>query len=60
MKSAVLVLDVQTKMLTDQPRPFEADEVVKRINCVTARARSCGAPVFFVQTGSTWLPELLQ
>ncbi len=50
MKSAVLVLDVQSKMFTDQPRPFEADEIVNRINSVTARARNTGAPVFFIQT----------
>ena len=50
MKSAVLVLDVQTKMFTDHPRPFEADEVVKRINDVTAQARNSGTPVFFIQT----------
>jgi hypothetical protein len=42
MKSAVLVLDVQTKMFTDSPRPFEADEVVKRINDITAQARNSG------------------
>lgn len=50
MKSAVLVLDVQTKMFTDHPRPFEADEVVKRINDVTTKARESGIPVLFIQT----------
>ncbi len=49
MKSAVLILDVQTKMFDTEPRPFEADEVVKRINHVTALARSAGVPVFLVQ-----------
>jgi nicotinamidase-related amidase len=46
MKSAVLVLDVQTKMFTDNPRPFKTDEVAKRINDVTAQARNSGTPVF--------------
>jgi nicotinamidase-related amidase len=49
MKSAVLVTDVQTKVFDTEPRPFEADEVVKRINHVTALARSVGVPVFLIQ-----------
>lgn len=49
MKSAVLVTDVQTKVFDTNPRPFEADEVVKRINHVTTLARAAGVPVFFIQ-----------
>ncbi len=49
MKSAVLVTDVQTKVFNTDPRPFEADEVVKRINHVTIMARAAGVPVFFIQ-----------
>ena len=49
MKSAVLVIDVQTKVFDTNPRPFEADEVVKRINYVTALARAAGVSVFFIQ-----------
>lgn len=49
MKSAVLVTDVQTKVFDADPRPFEADEVVKRINYVTMLARAACAPVFLIQ-----------
>ena len=49
MKSAVLVTDVQTKVFDTNPRPFEADEVVKRINHVTALARAAGVSVFLIQ-----------
>ncbi len=49
MKSAILVIDVQTKMFDSEPRPFEADEVVKKINHVTALARSANIPVFLIQ-----------
>ncbi len=49
MKSAVLVTDVQTKVFDTDPRPFEADEVVKRINHVTTLARAAGIPVFWIQ-----------
>ena len=49
MKSAVLVTDVQTKIFDTNPRPFEADEVVKRINHVTIMARTAGIPVFLIQ-----------
>ena len=49
MKSAVLVIDVQIKVFDTDPRPFEADDVVKRINHVTTLARAAGVPVFFIQ-----------
>lgn len=49
MKSAVLVTDVQTKVFDSDPRPFEADEVVKRINHVTTLARAAGILVFLIQ-----------
>lgn len=49
MQSAVLVIDVQTKLFDTDPRPFEADEVVKKINHVTILARAAGVPVFFIQ-----------
>ena len=49
MKSAVLVTDVQTKIFDYHPRPFEADEVVKRINYITTLARAAGVPVFLIQ-----------
>ena len=49
MKSAVLVTDVQAKVFDHHPRPFEADEVVKRINHITTLARAAGVPVFLMQ-----------
>jgi nicotinamidase-related amidase len=48
MKSALLVIDVQRGLFDDEPRPYEADAVVDRINSLTARARSAGTPVVFV------------
>ena len=49
MKSAVLVTDVQAKIFDAKPRPFEADEVVQRINHITTLARAVGVPVFLIQ-----------
>lgn len=49
MKSAVLVTDIQARLFDAKPRPFEADEVVQRINHVTALARAVGVPVFIIQ-----------
>ena len=47
--TAILVIDVQRGLFDPQPRPFEADAVIERINTVTAQARSVNAPVIFVQ-----------
>jgi nicotinamidase-related amidase len=49
MKSAVLVTDVQTKIFRNEPRPYEADEIINRINHVTSLARVAGVSVFFLQ-----------
>ncbi len=49
MKSALLVIDVQRGLFDKEPRPYEADAVVDRINSLTARARAAGIPVVFVQ-----------
>ena len=49
MKSAVLVIDVQKALFDISPRPHKADETVKKINQVTAKARSAQAPVIFIQ-----------
>ncbi len=48
-KSALLVIDVQRGLFEGTPRPHEADTVVDRINALTARARTAGVPVVFVQ-----------
>jgi nicotinamidase-related amidase len=49
MKQALLVIDVQHVLFNGQRRPFEADEVIDRINALTARAREAGVPVVLVQ-----------
>jgi nicotinamidase-related amidase len=49
MRSAVLVIDVQQELFDETPRPFEADEVVKRINHVIGLARKSGIAVIFIQ-----------
>ncbi|MCU6432962.1 cysteine hydrolase [Undibacterium sp. Jales W-56] len=48
MKTALLVIDVQRGLFDDEPRPFEADEVVARINVLTDRARQAAVPVVFI------------
>jgi len=40
VKSAVLVIDVQAALFDAQPRPFEADEVIKRISQATPDGRT--------------------
>lgn len=50
MKSAVVVIDVQSGLFDGNPRPYEAGEVVQRINSVTSQARAAGVPVIFVQS----------
>jgi nicotinamidase-related amidase len=45
--TALLVIDVQRALF--DPPPFEADEVIVRINALAARARAAGVPVVFVQ-----------
>jgi len=49
VKTAVLILDVQTKVFDTNPRPFESDEIVKKINYVTNLARTVGVPILFAQ-----------
>lgn len=49
MKTAVLVIDVQSVLFDPMPRPYEAQEVVERINQVTDWARINGHPVIFIQ-----------
>jgi nicotinamidase-related amidase len=46
-RTALLVIDVQRALF--DPPPFEADEVIVRINALAARARAAGVPVIFVQ-----------
>jgi nicotinamidase-related amidase len=47
--SAVLVIDVQNGLFNGKPPAFEGDQVIARINEVTAKARSAGALVIIFQ-----------
>ncbi len=48
MKTAILVIDVQSVLFDPMPQPFEAEEVVDRINLVTKWARMRGGyPRYF-------------
>jgi len=49
MNSALLVIDVQRALFEGEPRPFEADAVVARINALALRARASGVSVVFIQ-----------
>jgi nicotinamidase-related amidase len=56
MSAALLVIDVQHGLFDPEPRPFEADAVIARINALTARARAANVPVVLVQHESASLP----
>jgi nicotinamidase-related amidase len=45
----ILIIDVQSILFDPVPRPFEADLVVERINCITSWARSNNLMVIHVQ-----------
>jgi nicotinamidase-related amidase len=49
MQSAVLVIDVQRGLFDEIPRPYEAEEIIGRINSITGRARKAKVPVIFIQ-----------
>ncbi|WP_136810503.1 cysteine hydrolase family protein [Desulfosediminicola flagellatus] len=49
MGSAIVIIDVQCGLFDVVPRPFEADEVISRINELSERARKEGVPVIFIQ-----------
>ena len=49
MTSALLIIDVQRGLFDKVPRPWEADEVVARVNTLTSRARASAVPVVFIQ-----------
>ncbi|HBC3506586.1 TPA: isochorismatase family protein, partial [Vibrio parahaemolyticus] len=49
MKSAVLVIDVQSILFDPEPQPFESQIVLNKINEVTKFARAKSVPVIFVQ-----------
>jgi nicotinamidase-related amidase len=49
MTTALLVIDVQQALCAGEWAAFDIDNVVDRINAVTARARAAGAPVVYIQ-----------
>ncbi|KRA02367.1 MAG: cysteine hydrolase family protein [Achromobacter sp.] len=49
MTSALIVIDVQRALFETSPPPFEAAQVLARINALAERARAAGAPVIYVQ-----------
>jgi nicotinamidase-related amidase len=49
MKSALLVIDVQTALCSGEWSAYDIDAIVDRINQAARGARSAGAPVFLIQ-----------
>ncbi len=49
MKSALLIIDVQSVLCSGTWAAFDIDRVVDRINMVTANARTAGVPVILIQ-----------
>ena len=49
MKSAVLVIDVQSILFDPEPQPFESQVVLNKINQVTSLARAKSVPAVFIQ-----------
>ena len=48
-KAAVLVIDVQVGLFCTKPSPFEAMEIIARINSVAGKARVAHVPMIFIQ-----------
>lgn len=48
MKSALLIIDVQQALFDAQPAPYEAEQVIARINQLSAKARAQNVPVIWV------------
>ena len=53
MKTVVLVIDVQQGLCQSPDAAFDCDGTIRRINAVTRKARTAGAPVVFIQHEST-------
>lgn len=49
MNTALIVIDVQRALFETSPPPFEAAQVLSRINALAERGRSAGVPVIYVQ-----------
>ena len=53
MAIAVLVIDVQNALFDVEPRPFDVDNVLEKINTVTNWARKSDYPVIYIQHEKT-------
>jgi nicotinamidase-related amidase len=53
MKTALLIIDVQSALCEGRYAAFEAERVVERINRVSRRAREAAAPVVVIQHESS-------
>lgn len=49
MKTALLIIDVQRGLCTGEYAASDIDRVIERINDVSAKARTAGAPVVLIQ-----------
>lgn len=49
MKTALLVIDVQRGLCEQANPPFQAQQVIARINAVSEQARRAAVPVIFIQ-----------
>jgi nicotinamidase-related amidase len=49
MKSALLIIDVQAALCSGQWAAYDIDNVVDRINSLSAKARDAGMPVVLIQ-----------
>lgn len=49
MKSALLIIDIQRALCSGEWAAFDIDNVIERINGVSARARASGLPVVLIQ-----------
>ncbi|MBS7780069.1 isochorismatase family protein [Acidovorax sp. CCYZU-2555] len=48
-KKALIVIDVQQGLFATQPAPFEAAQIIERINALARRARAANTSVLWVQ-----------
>ena len=49
MKTALLIIEVQTALCTGQWAAFDIEKIVGRINAISRRARAAGVPVVLIQ-----------
>ena len=49
MTIAVLVIDVQSALFDPEPRPFDVNAVLDKINIITSWARNIGYPIIYIQ-----------